>query len=34
MQVDGHICLDILINIIGVKNELIYAKEVNGGFGC
>jgi hypothetical protein len=29
----GHICLDILINIVGVNNKLIYNKEIGGGFG-
>lgn len=29
----GHICLDILINIVGVENRLIYAEAEYGGFG-
>ena len=29
----GHVCLDILINIVGVKNRSIYAEEEHGGFG-
>ena len=29
----GYVCLDILINIIGVKNRLIYSEEEHGGFG-
>ena len=29
----GYVCLDILINIVGVKNRLIYSEEERGGFG-
>ena len=29
----GFICLDILINIIGVNNKLVFSEEENGGFG-
>lgn len=29
----GYICLDILLNIVGIKNKLIYAEEERGGFG-